>query len=289
MPLPYNRVSVQNVAFPFNKESIQNFFQNKICYFRTDYIVLRQNSNMCIVSIKKNKFNAIFSKITEVELLSTPEKTHFVEIEDVDTANRSEMSSLFRKEGYAEDQFLVVKGAFGHINFISGSGSYDLKLLDNSPPTSRLLDLVQKVLQTTNLPPIQLTIELNDIEELSKQAKNSNVLLPCEFESNLSQKSVFYLDQHPPILDWALVGCDRSLEIHSEFYGCKPSEFLNTCPLLKKDETGPTIRRCCRLDRQATIFGKHLTVPWGSDFEIVRSEMIKLFPVLDCDFIEFES
>ena len=72
--------------------------------------------------------------------------------------------------------------------------------------------------------------------------------------------------------DWTLVGCERSRQIHEALYGAEPSARIDFCPRARTAAgDGPTLIKCCLLERGIERDGERLVVPWGATLEEVRS------------------
>jgi hypothetical protein len=84
---------------------------------------------------------------------------------------------------------------------------------------------------------------------------------------------VAFLDTRPAVrAPWLLIGCERSLQLHRHFYGDEP-DHVDLCPrnrVAGLPRGGPTLTKCCLLERGTELDGAVAVVPWGSNLDEVR-------------------
>lgn len=275
IPLPYRRVSVQPVDVALDENAIKSYLLGREAYRRTDYIVLRRGERCAVVAVKKAGSEPLFSPITEVEVLATPDECVWTEDPAVDPGNPSQMAAKARALGLPPDATLIVQGTYEHVNFIHHPDPLVIRVVDVTPPEPpKLLSLAQKVLQYADLPAIHLELERIDLRALAAQVRDSSpaYLIPCEASGLDLDAPTFFLDKHPPRQDWTLIGCERSRQIHRHFYSAEP-RYVEMCPRKRVVSDGPTLLKCCLLETGIEVEGDTAIVPWGADLRMVEEAL----------------
>jgi hypothetical protein len=73
------------------------------------------------------------------------------------------------------------------------------------------------------------------------------------------------LDERPERVDWLLIGCERSEQIHQHFYNDTPKR-VETCPKqLCISNPRRTLIRCCLLEDEVELQGCTAIIPWGGN------------------------
>ena len=68
------------------------------------------------------------------------------------------------------------------------------------------------------------------------------------------------------------MGCERSRQIHAAFYGARAERAGRLLPArLDAGGGGPTLLKCCLLERGIERDGERLAVPWGATLDEVRA------------------
>jgi len=274
VPLPYRGVSVQSYDGPMTREALIQRFLGRETYRRTEFIVLRGGGDRyAVIAVDALDRDLLFSPITHVEILALPESCVYVRDPNTDCGNRSALAALADRAGVGEQEALICEGRYDHVNFICRPRPLRLKVVEVAPPEPpKLYDLVQRVLDYADLPPILPVLERIDLTELARGACPPAFLAPCRSGGldNLGAP-VLYLDERPERRgDWILIGCERSLQFHRHFYGDEPPR-IEMCPrILAGERNEPTILKCCLWEFDIEHQGKVMVVPWGSDLAMIE-------------------
>lgn len=271
-------VSLRHVDFALTKENILSNFQDKIAYTRTDFMILRNGNDTATVRVIKQRGKDLFRPITDLEVISLPEDTVFIQDEEVDVLNVSQLARLVRKNG---GKTVVVSGMFSHVSFLKADKLLDLRVLDVVPPSpSKLSVLVERALSSGLFEkPIVPEYVNIDIMEKERLVKTPGVIFPCRASGLGSEKKIFHLDETPEIdVESTLIGCDLSRRIYQHIYR-RPVESLDICPqnLAPKDGV-PTMVKCCKVKEGCTVEGNIASVPWGANMMDVVNALQALFP-----------
>jgi hypothetical protein len=280
VPLPYNRVSVQRVDFELNETVIQSFLCGKEAYFQTDYVVLRRVDECAVAAISKGKVEDLFCRIAEVEIISLPESSRWVDDPRVNTGIPSALAEKAKALGVTASETLVVNGLYEHVNFIHRPLPLVIDVCDLAPPAPpRLLDMARRVLAYKNFPAIVLQPRIQSIPELVRNLGDKPILFPCGVSELRGIARAFYLDERPRRQDWVLVGCESSRRIHQHCYGYDPPR-VELCPRkLFVGNASLTLMRCCMVEEGFEISGSVAIVPWGVEPPVVEDALQAL---LDC-------
>jgi len=279
-PLPYNRVSVQKVDFELNETRIQNFLCGKEAYFQTDYVVLRRGDECAVAEISKANYEDLFCRIMEVEVISLPESSRWIDDPSVDTGIPSALAEKARALGVTASETLVVNGLYEHVNFIHRPRPLVIVVFDLAPPDPpRLFDMTRRVLAYKNFPAVVLNPRIQSIPELVRNLDDKPILFPCGVSQLKGIANAFYLDERPCRQDWVLVGCERSRRIHRHFYGDDPPR-IELCPKkLFVGDVSLALMRCCMVEEGFEISGRVAIVPWGAELFLIEEALQAL---LDC-------
>jgi hypothetical protein len=265
---PYRGVSVQDVE-TLDDDALLAHVRSRRVYRRTEFIVATCGERRAIVQVEREDGDAILSGVRGARILARPDEVAFVEDESVDTGNASQLARVAERDA----RVTIVQGRFQHVNFIVAPAPTRIRVLEVVPPhPPKLLEMARAVLDfDEELPPVELDYEPIDMRELARGA--SHYLFPCRCSGlELEGARVDFLDAGPPrVADWTLVGCERSRQIHEALYGADPSARIDFCPRLTPAGEGPTLLKCCLLERGIERDGERLVVPWGATLEEVRS------------------
>jgi hypothetical protein len=281
VPLPYRRVSVQRYEGPMTIEAITTSLLKRDAYRRTDFIVLRgDDTTTAVVAISRAENEALFSQITSVEILALPATCAFVSRPEVDTSNRSALAEVALEYGLGPSDTLVVQGLYDHVNFIHHPAPLVIRVVEVTPPEPpKLFGLAQQVLSYADLPPIHLELERIDVRNLAHKVPSDAYLVPCR-SGGLDDlpAHVYFLDEHPDLHAWTMLGCERSLQIYRHFYGDDSLPLrVELCPRLLAGERGePTLLKCCLLEIHNEQHGQAMIVPWGANLSLVEAALRKL-------------
>lgn len=281
-PKHCKEVSIKRVAFPLTEEKIQENLLSKPAYKRTKFIALNNGEDWAVVGIRKPETKNLFSRIEEVEIISMPDSTKYIEDPEIDVLNPTRMAE---KAHELEAETLIVKGMFEHVSFIHKEKLEQLIVFDVIPPKPpKLVELIRKALYSGNVPkPVKIIPQILDLCELEKECKNQNIVFPCHASGLKSDRKTFYLDQRPEFSDEemtsiCLIGCDLSMRIFNTIYGSEP-EFFNFCPKKKAIDMQPehlAITKCCEINEGHEFIGNIAVVPWGSTQKEVEEALNEL-------------
>jgi hypothetical protein len=277
VPGKYRGVAVSRVDVPLDEESLRDHFVNKPAYFNTRFLVVHNASGTAIAAVAKAEKDDLFTPITAVKRLTGPDETAFVRAPDVDTAVPSELARAAREHAPAS-YAVVVQGLYEHINFILGADPLQITVREVVPPRpAKLLDQAERLLRVReDLPPIQLIPELLDLAELAAEHPAEGYLLPCRGSGfQAGGRPVYYLDEHPERHPWLLLGCTRSQQIHTAFYG-EPAPAVSICPAEREDGDRPVLSKCCLQDSDIHRRSGTVSVPWGSTLDQVSQALDRL-------------
>jgi hypothetical protein len=265
---PYRGVSVQDVD-TLDDGALLARIRSRRVYRRTEFIVATHGDRRALIQVEREDAPGILVGVRDARILAHPHEVAFVDDESVDTGNASQLARV------AQDAFVtVVQGRFQHVNFIVAPAPTRIRVLEVVPPhPPKLLEMARAVLDyDEDLPPIELDFQAIDMRELALAHPAEHYLFPCRCSGLELDARVDFLDAGPPAAaDWTLVGCERSRQIHEALYGDEPRERVDFCPRLVPLGTGPTLLKCCLLERGIEREGGRLVVPWGATLEEVRS------------------
>ncbi len=266
VPLPNSRVSFQKVKGGLSDGETKSYLSGKDAFQETEYVILRNNSQYAIARVSKEEGDGLFRRIVAVEIVASPDECHFAQDPAIDCANRSALARKARELNVASAETLIVEGAYGHVNFISRPSPVVIDVIDLVPPESRLYGLARRALELADLPPILLELHPINVNDVARGHPARAHLFPCRASGLTGPGATFYLDERPERMDWLLIGCERSEQIHRHFYGQAPGR-VETCPKrLCVAKQRPTLIRCCLLEDEVRLDGLIATIPWNGVF-----------------------
>lgn len=275
-------VSIKRVSFPLTEHGIKNNLLNKPAYKKTDYIILSNGGDWAVVKVQKAKTTDLFAKIEDVEVISLPDSTRYIEDDSINVLSPTRMTEKAKELGC---ETLIVKGEFEHVSFIHKEKPVPIAVFDVTPPKPpKLVELARKVLYSGNIgKPVKLIPQILDLREIVKKCTGQNIVFPCLGSGLKSDRKTFYLDQFPEftqeeIGSISLIGCDLSLRIFKTLYRVEP-EFFNFCPkkrALDEQIEGLAITKCCEVKEGYERIGKIAIVPWGSTLNEVEDALREL-------------
>ena len=276
MPGQYRKVSVATVDVPLTAEALTAHFLGREVYRATRFVVVRPSVGdaTAVVEVGHPDDGALFAPVKAVDVLALPGECAYVVAPEVDTGIPSSLAAVARERAPAA-RCVVVEGRYRHVSFILDPRPVRIRVGDVEPPgPAKLLDQARRVLEVAeDLPPIELVPDVVDLVELARTKPTARYLLPCKGSGiEVEGATVDFLDQHPPRLDWTLLGCARSRAIHEWFYGDLP-DTVDTCPrrlFIGGLGDDLLLTKCCLLeDRNAEEPGVAV-VPWGASLDLVR-------------------
>jgi hypothetical protein len=265
---PYRGVSVQDVP-TLDPPVLLDQIRSRRVYKRTEFLVAVCGDRRALVQVERADGDGVLVPVREARLLADPEEVAFVRNPKIDTANAGQMARA------ARSRVTVVEGKFGHVNFILDPAPLRVRVVEVVPPQPpKLLEMARAVLDyDEDLPPVELDYEAIDLRALAAAHPAERHLFPCR----CSGLEGDFLDVAPAEpADWTLIGCERSREIHVALYGREPSARVDFCPRGIGDRDGPTLMKCCLLERGIERDGDRWVVPWGASLEEVRGALREL-------------
>ena len=270
---PYRGVSVQEVA-ALEESSLLAWVRSRPVYKRTEFIVAVCDGRRALVQLERADGDEVLVPVRDARLVAGPDEVEFVADPEVDTANASQLARA------ARSRVTVVEGKFGHVNFILDPSPLHVRVVEVVPPEPpKLLQMARTVCDyDEDLPPLELDYEAIDLRALAAAHPAEHYVFPCRCSGlDAGGARVDFLDAGPPqAADWTLVGCERSREIHVALYGREPSVRVDFCPRATEDGDGPTLMKCCLLERGIEREGARWIVPWGARLEEVRGALREL-------------
>src|SRR6266511_2739229 len=271
----YRGLSLQEVDLPLDEPALLRFLVGREVYRRTDYLALRNGDATALVRVRRASDTALFSPVVEARVLAGPEHTRWVEALEVDVGN----ATVLARRALAEDapgvRAYVVMGRYQHVNFIWEPTPVVVRVTEVIPPEPpKLLAMAeQAVAFDEELPPIELVLDAVDIRDLAAANPAPSYLLPCRGSGIDLAAPVAFLDTRPATREpWLLIGCERSLQLHRHFYGDEPDR-VDLCPRNRASASGPTLAKCCLLERGMELGDAVAVVPWGSNLDEVRQAL----------------
>ncbi len=270
MPDQYRQVAIAHVDIALEPDAIREFFLGREAYRRTHYIVVVAGEGTALVRVDKTSEEPLFSPITNVEMVAGPDDCAFLRDPDIDTGVPSQLATAARR--YALDKrCVVVVGRYEHLSFIVDPQPIEIVVRDVVPPhPAKLIDQARRIIDVSeDLPAIELIPDVVDLDDLLDE--DGEFLLPCAgAATDEGRATLSYLDQRPERRDWTLVGCARSQQIHSWFYG-EQAPIRDFCPRLRTTATETVVlTKCCMLEFGMELGRSTVCLPWGSTLEAVR-------------------
>src|SRR6266540_2587688 len=255
---PYRGLSLQEVDLPLDEPALLRFLVGREVYRRTDYLALRNGDATALVRVRRASDTALFSPVVEARVLAGPEHTRWVEAPEVDVGNATALARRALAEDAPGVRAYVVMGRYQHVNFIWEPTPVVVRVTEVIPP---------------ELPPIELVLDAVDIRDLAAANPAPSYLLPCRGSGIDLAAPVAFLDTRPATREpWLLIGCERSLQLHRHFYGDEPDR-VDLCPRNRASASGPTLAKCCLLERGMELGDAVAVVPWGSNLDEVRQAL----------------
>ncbi|UCE36308.1 MAG: hypothetical protein JSW00_12320 [Thermoplasmata archaeon] len=279
-------VSLKRVLFPLTKDKIEENLINKSAYKKTKFMVLNNGNDWAVVSIQKPEGKTLFSKIENIEIISLPDSTKYVEDPKIDVLSPTKMLEKAEEMG---TKTLVIKGKFEHISFIHEEKMQPVRVLEVVPPEPpKLVELVKKVLYSGNVnKPVKIVPDILDLSEIAQKSGKKKIIFPCHSSGLKGDGDSLYLDQSPEIHEdsdeLVLIGCDLSLKIFKTLYKKEP-EFYNFCPkkkILEQSQNIPTITKCCEQKEGHERVENVAIVPWGATAKEVEEALLDILGDVD--------
>ena len=274
---PYRGVSMQDVETLEPGRLTRHLLSRRV-YRRTEFVVAACDGAHAVLRLERADGDGILVPVRDARVLAGPAEVSFIVDHSVDTANASQMARAALAGGGGA-RVHVIEGRFQHVNFIVEPAPLHVRVVEVVPPEPpKLLELARAVLAyDEDLPPLQLDFVAIDLRALAAAHPAAHYLFPCRCAGLELDAAVDFLDAGPPeAARWTLVGCERSRQIHAALYGHEPRERVDFCPRAIEGDAGdpgPTLLKCCLLERGVERSGGRLTVPWGASLEEVRTAL----------------
>jgi hypothetical protein len=303
VPLPYRQVAVRNrVDFPLTEAALRENLLGRDAYRRTEFVVLRRDGECAVARITKARPDDLFSPITAVELFAPPQQCHWADDATVDVGNPSQLGAKARALGVRCDETLIVHGKYEHVNFIDQPDPIVIRVVDVIPPEpAKLWTMVNQVLtMAEDLPPIELRYEPIDLIALARDHPATEYLFPCQASGIDVGAPIHFLDTRPVESDWTMIGCERCMQMHRNFYAHAPKTQVDFCPRThlalsvgsgvvstlpthnggrsRVNAPAPTtssltLTKCCLFEFDNELDGDVAIVPWGGNLRHVEQAL----------------
>jgi hypothetical protein len=264
------------------RAAITTHLLGKDSYRRTRYVVLEQGEVCAVAAVSRESEEPLFSPITAVEVLALPDTCLLVEDEATDPGNPSSLGAKALALGLGPEATLVVRGMYGHVNFIHHPNPLKIRVIEVTPPDPpKLMGLARQVVAyVADLPPIQLITENFELRQLAAQAPEAEAfLIPCRASGLTFDVPTYFLDERPERHNWTMIACERSRQFHQHFYGDQAPR-IEMCPRkLARNDGAPsrdsalTLLKCCLLESEIEVDGNWAIVPWGASLAQVEAAL----------------
>ena len=269
-------VSVREVDFPLDPETIAANMEDWTAYARCEYLILRNGKDLAALKVSKEKGVGLFRKVSDYEILSLPEGTDYVFDDTIDVLN---IPSLAHIQADHPGKGVVIEGMFSHVVFIKDLEPLYLEVVDSIPPSpSKLGVLVRKALDSDFIDlPILMNETVIDMSSKVSEVRTEAVMFPCKVSGIVADRPTYYLDGDPELKhDVTLIGCNLSKRIFESLYR-KDVPFINVCPADNVDGSRKTIVKCCKVKEGHVIEGNVAKVPWGATVPEIVDAIKALF------------
>ncbi len=287
MPTRYRQVAISSDVESLEPAWLEQHFLGREAYMRTRFIVARLGEECALVEVDRPESKALFSDITGVRVIAPAANCRYFYEPEIDTAIPSQLALVAVQ--HPDVPCVIVEGQYGHVSFILNPAPLLLNVFDIVPPfPSKLVDQVERVLAVAeDLPPIvPVPVLVDSRDELAAHVNPlpAEVLVPCRGSGLVfADTKVSYLDERPREVDWILLGCDRSQQIHRWFYG-KQANVVDICPtkfLGKHLDPARTLTRCCLMQEGVEARELATYVPWGCSLDEVRTAIVHILSTVD--------
>lgn len=281
--------------FELTGEEISRHSGERKLYTATRYLVLHNNDDdWAVCLVEKAEGFELFRDVTDIEMISSPDETVFVEDPEVDVLNPSKL--VAKAEEVTERtgaKTVIVKGEFDHISFARDEKRTEVVVYETVPPEPpKLIRLAERVVSDGRLiRPVKLIHEHIRVDELANSGESDTAVFPCHTSGLEAEgRKTLYLDQLPELAEMegrvVLFGCSLSDRIFKSHYHRKP-ELVNICPAEHVEEIKskygkrPVLLKCCKFKEEYEIEGNVIKVPWGTTTAIIENALNEYFKRLD--------
>ena len=271
MPSRYRQVSVAAVP-SLKPQDLVARFTGREAYCRTRFVVARLDGDPergALVELARDGSDELFSPAAGARVLASAEECGYVRDDAADPGIASHLARAALR--CPDRRCVVVEGRYRHVSFLLNVQPVRVTVVDVVPPEpSKLADQVTRVLDyAEDLPPIALDERIVDSRALVTEPVPEGLIVPCRGGGiDIEGVAVSHLDERPSFAGSALLGCERSQQIHRWFYGVEAAKTIDWCPrrLIDADESvdGLVLSRCCMLEEGLERHGDTVMVPWGA-------------------------
>lgn len=271
MPSRYRQVSVAAVP-SLAPDDLVARFTGREAYYRTRFVVARLDGDpdrCALVELARDGSDDLFSPAVAARVLATAEECAYVRDDGADLGIASHLARVALR--CPDRRCVVVEGRYRHVCFLLNAEPVRITVVDVVPPEpSKLADQVARVLDfAEDLPPIAVLERIVDSRALVTEPVPEGLIVPCRGGGvDIEGVEVSHLDERPSFAGSALLGCERSQQIHRWFYGTEPARTIDWCPrrLISADQSfdGLVLSRCCMLDEGLEQEARTVMVPWGA-------------------------
>lgn len=270
-------VSMHDVDFTIDEESIARLMDGWTAYVRTEFLVLRNGDDYAVLELHKQNEKGLFRKLESYEIVSLPEDTVFHEDPSLDVLNTPALAGI---QSMYPGKCVVVRGMFSHINFIKDLEPQRLMVIDNIPPSPAKLGVLVDIALGSGFidHPIVKEERIIDMADKVTEVETEAVMFPCRVSNLRADMPFYFLDDAPELKDdVTLIGCHLSKRIYTSLYGDDDVPFINVCPADFVDLDVKTIVKCCKVKNGHEIDGNVIRVPWGATVPEVVDAINDLF------------
>ena len=256
---------------PITKECLIEAFRGRSAYKLTDFYCVTDGMAWAVVKVRRAQRPRLLVPVEEVEVLSLPHETAYVEDPSVDVTNPTAMLEA-AGAGAPDARCVVVQGEFNHLSFVLRDGSeVPVRVLDVVPPyPSKVLELARRALVCTPMPVVMEERSIDLVTLAEGVGASSRLMFPCRASGLDLDRAVEYLDELPDVAegeDVVLVGCQLSERIFRAHYGFSPPRVITMCPLelaLRDSHRGWTLVKCCKEKGPFGVHDRVVAVPWSA-------------------------
>ena len=269
-------VSVREVDFELTPDTISSKMSDWKAYSKCEYLILRNGEDLAALRITKEDGIGLFKKVSDFEILSSPDETDYVCDESIDVLN---IPTLAHIQSEHKGRAVVIEGMFSHVVFIKDLEPMMLEVVDSVPPyPSKLGVLVKKALDSDFIDlPIIVHETVIDMTSKLSEVRTEGVMFPCKVSGIKADRPTYYLDGSPELEhDVTLIGCNLSKRIFESLYR-KDVPFINVCPADNVVGDRKTIVKCCKVKEGHVIEGNLAKVPWGATVPEIVDAIKDLF------------
>ena len=269
-------VSLHELDFPLDRESIDELMKGWRSYVRTDALILKSGDDYAVVQLEKNPGKGLFRELGGYTIVSLPEDTLYEEDPGLDVLNLPAMAEVQSRH---PGKTVIVRGMFSHISYVKDLEPIRLVVVDKVPPSPSKLGVLTKRALASGFIEHPIVVEERIIDMASRigDVRTPAVMFPCRVSHLSADIPYYFLDDCPePKEDVTLIGCHLSWRIYNELYG-KDVPFINVCPADYTKEGEMTIVKCCKVKQGHERVGNVVRVPWGATVPEIVDAINDLF------------